>query len=180
MTVSTDARLGGTSFSSSVGVANALGGQMNIPELLMAIQIERANILDGQIRDQMEDMQNRNEWLRDANAALQALRAKRPNNDTAVADSRGEFTNSKGEKKMVATWLSENGIKIPEGERKQAHFDTLISNLKGSIDTVNSQSQMDMVRLQGLMDKRNQAFDLITNSLSKFNKSLETVIGNMR
>ena len=41
-------------------------------------------------------------------------------------------------------------------------------------------SQMDMVRLQGLMDKRNQTFDLMTNTLSKTGKSMDGAIGNMR
>jgi hypothetical protein len=250
-----DTSLGATTFSSSVAVANKLGGQMNIPELLMAIQIERGNILDGQIRDQMADMQKRNEWLREANAALAAMRTARPAKEGDAAVGYGEFKNSDGQRVTVDEFFDANGIQLPgwdagsqasarsarekNAERdailalsqqrfagmeqlrqqiaaepdanrkaalerallikaqepvripgpsvtvptasgKQAQFDAAIQNLKGAIDTVNSQSQMDMVRLQGLMDKRNQAFDLITNSLSKFSKSMESVIGNMR
>jgi hypothetical protein len=178
-----DARLGGATFTSALGVANALGGQMNIPELMMAIQIERGNIIDGQIRDQMAEMQKRNEWLRDANAALAAMRANRPTNDKDVKDY-GTFINSKGETQSVMDFFDKNGIAIEhtgnDEKGVQTEFDQAIANLKSAIDTVNSQSQMDMVRLQGLMDKRNQTFDMITNSLSKFSKSMDSVISNMR
>jgi hypothetical protein len=180
--IGTDARVSGT-FGSSLGAANALGGAMNIPELMMAIQIERGNIMDAQIRDQMADMQKRNERLRDANAALAAMRANRPTNDKDVKDY-GSFTNSKGEKQSVMDFMDSNGIAIEhtgnDQKGMQTEFDQAIANLKSAIDTVNSQSQMDMVRLQGLMDKRNQTFDVISNTLSKTGKNLDSIIGNMR
>jgi hypothetical protein len=179
----TDARVGG-SFLSSLGAANHLGGEMNIPELILAIQVERGQILDNQIKGQMEDMQKRNEWLRDANAALAAMRAQRPTSDSGGAVSYGTFTDSSGKSQNVHDWMRANGVAIETtGNDKigvQSEFDQAIQNLKSSIDTVNNQSQMDMVRLQGLMDKRNQAFDLMTNTLSKSGKSLDGIIGNMR
>jgi len=52
--------------------------------------------------------------------------------------------------------------------------------LKGRIDSLNSSSQMDMIRMQSLMNKRNQAFELMTNVLSKFSKNRDAIIGNMR
>jgi hypothetical protein len=278
MSVTTDGRVGGT-YSSALGAANAIGGVMNIPELIMAIQIERGNILDGQIRDQMADMQKRNEWLRDANAALNALRAARPDSaDGKVDYSTIKFTDSKGNETNALEWARANGIAMPgtvgvddplrkhlaeataakqalddripgtnnsqtseyppfrdssgkevstmewaknqgypswdddpsdnvgfrremeglqgnvanditatkgkiaeiESKGSQSDIDQAIANMKSSVDTVNSQSQMDMVRLQGLMDKRNQAMDMITNTLSKSGKGMDSIIGNMR
>lgn len=174
----------GNTYTSSVTTANQFGANMNIPEMIMAIQLERSNILDNQIKDQMNDMQKRNEWLKDANAALNEMRKNRPTKDGDAAKDYGTFTKTDGTKEDVHDWMHENGIAIEDtGKDKigvQAEFDAAISNLKGSIDTVNSQSQMDMVRLQGLMDKRNQAFDMMTNTLSKTAKSMDSIIGNMR
>ena len=181
--MNTDARVGG-SFLSSLGAANRLGADLNIPELILAIQVERGQILDKQIKGQMEDMQKRNEWLRDANAALAAMRNNRPTTDSDGKPSYGTFTDANGRKQDVATWARANGIDVPTAPDhhgiKQSQFDAAIQNMKSSIDTVNNQSQMDMVRLQGLMDKRNQAFDMMTNTLSKTGKSLDSVISNMR
>jgi hypothetical protein len=39
---------------------------------------------------------------------------------------------------------------------------------------------MDQIRLQGLMEKRNQTYELLTNLMSKFDKTLSSVIGNTR
>jgi hypothetical protein len=177
-----DARIGG-SFASALGISDRFGG-MNIPEMILAIQVERGQILDNQIKDQMEEMQKRNEWLRDANAALGAMRAQRPTSEGGGAISYGTFVDSKGTTQNVHDWMRANGVQIEtKGNDKvgvQAEFDQAIQNLKSSIDTVNNQSQMDMVRLQGLMDKRNQAFDMMTNTISKTSKSLDGIIGNMR
>jgi hypothetical protein len=171
-------------YTSSVSVANQFGENMNIPEMIMAIQIERATTLESQIKDQMGDMQKRNEWLKEANAALAALRTARPTSDKDPAVSYGSFTKADGTTMEVHDWMTDQGISIETrgGDKAglQSEFDAAISNLKSSIDTVNTTSQLDMVRLQGLLDKRNQAFDFLSNTLSKLGKSMDTPIGNMR
>lgn len=179
----TNAQVGGT-FAAAASISERFGAEMSIPELMMAIQMERSNVLDTQIKDQMGEMQKRNEWLRDANAALGAMRAARPTSEDGGAVSYGTFTNSKGESTNVHDWMLANGVDVETtGNDKigvQTEFDQAIQNLKSSIDTVNSTSQMDMIRLQSLMDKRNQTMDLLSNTLSKTGKSLDTIVGNMR
>ena len=261
-----DARIGGT-FGSSFGIASRLGGQMNIPELILAIQVERGQILDNQIKDQMEEMQRRNATLRDLNAAMSAMRGERPDGkpdskgnimDATFIDSDGEeqnafayvrdlgvdvgvdwagieeagrakeamdeflgtytggvknyptFTDRNGNQVYVTRWAEDTkgikgfdrgnsdtiavrdefeslqgklGVELERGatvQISQTKWDDAIANIKTAVDTINNQSQMDMVRLQGLMDKRNQAFDMMTNTISKSGKSLDGVIGNMR
>ena len=77
-------------YASSVGAANMFGANMNIPEMIMALQLERSNILDDQIKGQMEDMQKRNEWLKKANEALAELRTNRPQSQDHDAVDYGE------------------------------------------------------------------------------------------
>jgi len=176
------------SFVSSVNAQSRFGASSNIPELIMAVQIERANVLENQIKDQIGDMQKRNEWLKTANAHLATLRTNRPNDTSALGNYYPASKPGEPSKKDTAEdakkWMDANGVKIEntgsDSRGNQGEFDAAINNLKSSIDSVNSQSQMDMVRLQGLMDKRNQAFDMLTNNLSKFSKSMDSVIGNMR
>ena len=263
--INTDATAGAV-FRQAQATANRLTrANMNIPELIMAIQMERANVLENQVMGQMEDMQKRNEWLRDANAALAALRTARPNDTSSKVDySTITFTDVNGQSRNVLEWAANNGVEtgmdwptIKEGKdaltamdgflandpgglrdypsitradgttvqvnrwgsdsrgytgfdrnnsdnvgyrdeaqglrdaiskdltsgvggMDQAKFDAAIQNAKAAIDTANTNSQMDMVRLQGLMDKRNQTFDLMTNTLSKTGKSMDGTVGNMR
>ena len=170
-------------YRSSFNAAQGLGHNVNIQDLGLLVQMERYDIMQSQVRDQFADAQKRNEWLKDANAALAALRTNRPTDDKAVKDY-GQFTDSKGVKQDAHTWMLANGIAIETtGNDKKgmaSEFDAAIQNLKASIDSTNSDSQMDMIRLQGLMDKTNQSVDFMTNWIGKNNKSLDSVIGNIR
>ena len=68
-------------------------------------------------------------------------------------------------------------------EEKQAARDTInarITGLKGDMDKLNSDSQLDMIGIQGLVNKRNEAFDMLTNLLGKFQKTIDGIVGNMR
>jgi hypothetical protein len=92
--------------------------------------------------------------------------------------------------------MNDNGIPVGGGDKvhgdkikdadwrkkdyTQDEIQTSIDNLKSAIDTSNSNSQMDQIRLQGLMEKRNQTYELLTNLMSKFDKTLSSVIGNTR
>jgi len=62
----------------------------------------------------------------------------------------------------------------------KAQHESLIEALKGKIDSLNSTSQLDMIRLQSLSNKRNEAFDQLSNIVQKLNKARENAIGNMR
>lgn len=51
---------------------------------------------------------------------------------------------------------------------------------KSEVDALNNAQQMDMLRLQSLSNKRNEAFDLMTNFIKKMQDSRSSIIGNMR
>ncbi|MGN7416115.1 hypothetical protein [Paenibacillus sp. SAF-068] len=55
-----------------------------------------------------------------------------------------------------------------------------IQKLKGQIDAANNSQQMDMLRLQSMSNKRNEAFDVMTNFIKKMQDSRSSIIGNMR
>ena len=80
---------------------------------------------------------------------------------------------------------------LQERNNKIASLNTQLSNvgkddnktktrLKGEIDKLNADSQLDMIKMQSLTNKRNQAFETLTNLLQKFQKSLDAVVSNMR
>lgn len=52
--------------------------------------------------------------------------------------------------------------------------------LKGKIDALSNSQQMDMLRLQSMTNKRNEAFDVMTNFIKKMQDSRSSIIGNMR
>ena len=52
--------------------------------------------------------------------------------------------------------------------------------LRGQIDKLNADSQLDTISLQSLINKRNQALEMLTNLLQKFQKLLDSIVANMR
>ncbi|MBB6413999.1 hypothetical protein [Mesorhizobium sangaii] len=162
--------------------SNIPGGGGDLCALALLVQIERYNRLEDQVRDEFKDMQKRNDWLKTANSALAALRANRPA-DKGIR-SYGEFVDAHGKTQNTHQWMLANGIAIEQnaGDTSgvQSDFDAAISNLKASIDTANSETQMALIRLQSLMDKVNQCLELTTNLVAKDGKAKENILGNIR
>lgn len=73
-----------------------------------------------------------------------------------------------------------SGPGIFKGSTTKGELDAAINKVKGMIDAANNSSQMDMLRLQSLTNKRNEAFDVMTNFIKKMQDSRSSIIGNMR
>jgi len=109
---------------------------MDLETAMMAVQQQRANLLEQQLKDQMQSVQDRNAELAILNSQLNEAQA---NGDTATAEAR-----------------------------------------KAQIDALSNSQQMDMLRLQSLSNKRNEAFDVMTNFIKKMQDSRSSIIANMR
>ena len=66
------------------------------------------------------------------------------------------------------------------GGLKHGDITAAITKVKGLIDAQSNSQQMDMLRLQSLSNKRNEAFDVMTNFVKKMQDSRSSIIGNMR
>ena len=93
---------------------------MDLESALQAVQSQRAQLLENQLKDQLEDVQQRNQQLADLNAQ------------------------------------------------------------QGQMDALSNSQQMDMLRLQSMNSKRNEAFDVMTNFAKKMQDSRSSIIGNIR
>lgn len=133
-------------------------GSVNVDQLqgldleaaLMAVQSQRANLLEEQLTSQLNAVQAKNEEIARLNEELNALRQK------------------------LATFSADD-----TSEEKQA-LEAKINELKTQIDNASNSQQMDMLRLQSLSNKRNEAFDVMTNFIKKMQDSRSSIIGNMR
>ena len=59
-------------------------------------------------------------------------------------------------------------------------WEVAIQGLKNFTDKLNSQSELDFIRVQNLNNKREQALELTTNQLQKDSKIKNDIIGNTR
>ncbi|WP_426441427.1 hypothetical protein [Bradyrhizobium genosp. P] len=160
----------------------ALGYGESLCSTMILILTVRFVIYDTQIRSEYDSMRARNDLLKDMNAVLAALRTNRPNDEKSVKDY-GTFVNSRGETKDVFDWMDANGISIEHSGDKagvQADFDAAINNVKGAMDSANSETQMMIIRLQDLLGKFNSVAELMSNLVSKDQKLSEMIVGNIR
>lgn len=63
---------------------------------------------------------------------------------------------------------------------RQAALEKQAADIKGQIDGLNNSQQMDMLRLQSLSNKRNEAFETMTNFIKKMQDNRSSIVGNMR
>jgi hypothetical protein len=118
---------------SGAGLAQ-LGAGMDLESMLMSVQANRANLLEDQIKKQMQDVQAKNNAIMVLNTQLGELgAAKLKTNDPATLTK----------------------------------LDAQITEIKVQIDVASNTQQMDMLRLQSLSNKSNEAFELMTNFIKK-------------
>lgn len=78
--------------------------------------------------------------------------------------------------------MNQRLAEFPQGDTsdEKKDLEVKINNLKGQIDSFTNTQQMDMLRLQSLSNKRNEAFDLMTDFVKKMQDNRSSIIGNMR
>ncbi|WCN39628.1 FlxA-like family protein [Aneurinibacillus uraniidurans] len=73
-----------------------------------------------------------------------------------------------------------NNLSSTTDEKQREELQKQIEKVKSQIDSLSSTQQMDMLRLQSMSNKRNEAFDVMTNFIKKMQDSRSSIIGNMR
>jgi len=145
----------GTGLKESIAALQAMAKLLqsgDIEGAVMMLQTNRAKVLEQQLGARIEGMQARNAQIKNLNDQLKV--------------KQGELGGVTG-----------------SAEEKQSKRDTInaaITGLKGDMDKLNSDSQLDMIGIQGLVNKRNEAFDMLTNLLGKFQKTIDGIVGNLR
>ena len=161
-------------------VANAIQGvtinsiafaSMDIETALMMVQSERANLLSQQLASQIEAVQQRNAVIGALSTARNALAAyiASPTESTFIAATSALTAAGVSHPFQASTPAA--GVELAK-----AASDVVRSQM----DAASNSQQMDMLRLQSLTNKRNEAFDIMTNFVKKMQDSRTSIIGNMR
>lgn len=148
--------------------------EMNLETLVMYVQMGRANMMEAQLRDQIGGIQGRTEKLGELRDLLNQLKAC-----PKGADGKTQIPKELGDK------LKANGIRLDDVagggySLDAAGMESAQNTLNAQIDQNNASQQIDMIKMQQLMSKRNEAYDMLTNFLKKSADEINTVIGNMR
>jgi hypothetical protein len=229
-------------------------GDVNIETYMMMVNIERAEMLDGQLKDQLDHMKAQNDELKKLNDLLNKLRSERGNgNDDRKApnltqeeikllrdhgvdiptETKHEWESPTASTKQLSEALAKiteainrgrypgmgggtsgtdvtiNGrtvhiprdaspsdagrflqklypdahdvsYDVPKGEKGPDYDRVYIEATKTAIDSLNSTTQLESIRMQSLSDKRDITYKLMSNLLDKFNQAKQTVVGNLK
>lgn len=157
---------------------------------MLEVQTQRAKNIDVSLKMQMQDMQSTNGKTADYNSLLSTLRAlnncaREPKKeDSGVTDSsktNGKIIPNVGDaatlRATAEAQCKKLGIELKSGN--PGELEVMIQGIKSSIDGFGNTQQMDMIRLQNLMSKRNECFDTMTNTLKKVQDQNDRIIAHL-
>lgn len=169
---------------------------MDLETALMAVQGRRAENLEIQLKGQMDAVSAKNKEIERLNGIMSNLNIVQSNLTSGghKPETAYDFTPScatgtwkPGYDALAAAKLAAGTTGSPNATAiealrsgKTGDLSTYITNLKQSIDSLSNSQQTDMLRLQSLSNKRNEAFDIMTNFMKKLADNRGSIIGNMR
>lgn len=177
--------------STPVLASNANLGDMDLETLLLAVQTARVRMFDGQLKAQLQEVQSRNDHmakLNDLQTVLNKVKAYFKADDGA--DKKFSDIKIDGKKNSPAHQKIINEVNqamkaagydesVSTGITK-GQVETMIQDVKNGVDRESNSQQMDMLRLQSMSGKRNEAFDVMTNFIKKLQDSRSAIIANVR
>lgn len=176
---------------------------MDLETAMMMVQSQRTTLLDAQLQTQIQQVQSRNDSISKLNSVLSNLNAAsstfaiNAKADSQLGNSAAALVAQKNVNDALASakisslfttaapgGLLSNGLRAGGGSLDstvtKADIDRSVSQIRSQIDAAGNSQQMDMLRLQSMSNKRNEAFDVMTNFVKKMQDSRSSIIANMR
>lgn len=130
------------------------GRPMSISGLVMALCLSRATAMEERIIEIMADMEDNSDKLQ----TLTEIEKRLVENRTLSSAD--------------ATKLGQLGVSLSGG------IDDIIRAVESKMDSLNSFSQQAMIDLQSNTNKRDQAYDMLSNILKTLNTTLMAIANN--
>lgn len=133
------------------------GERVDLQDLLTGIAVVRANAVENQIKPFSAMMRNRNRQLDEYGELLAKLnKIETSFKEDDEGGARSSITFSKKEAEQL-TNLGVAGCNSGYAPTR-AETQEMLQLVKSAMDGLNNRAQMDMTRLQGLVEKRDQSF----------------------
>lgn len=171
-------------------------GSLSIEDALLLVQMDRVRLCESQLQDQINSIRDKNEQMKklnDLKTKITELKAdfKSDASETDklkdnLADGKKWTGGVQNTTQDLAKGWAEMGLdpsyldKFKNGTITKGELNAAEQVIKSQTDSLSSSSQMDMVRLQSLNNKRSEAFDTMTNMLKKASDSKSSVVSNFR
>ena len=169
------------------GVENPDGSlrQLSIGQLVMAICLNRASMLERQIIELMDEMNTTSQHLADMTTIEKAVIddfSSNQNghaydlNNVSITSSTDtvKFLRDQGVLNSSQVYVRNDSILSVA----DIMYDDFITEIESKMDEKNSFSQQKMIELQSLTNKRDQSYDMISNILKSLNTTLTGIVNN--
>jgi hypothetical protein len=130
----------------------------SLEDVMAALGVSRAESLQSAVTAQVKQIQEQNAKLAFASELMSRLQ----NPSYVVPPS-------------AVALCTRYGIRYLPGDRKQT-----IENLKNFINQQSAQSQMSMLQMQNLINRRSQTIQLVSNIMKKESETRSSIIQNIR
>lgn len=184
---------------------NYAGKQIDLQDLMVAVSKRRATVVEGEVKPLSDRIQIRNKRLEALGEALAELTKAQagfkpdasPNLDQSgwLSKKTGELLVSLGYVPVIYQAGDGEPGNRPHDEEKRADFyygvwkdlysanrktiEGMLSRVKSEIDNLNNAAQLDLSRLQQLVDRRDESFTAATTLMSEISETRDNTIRNL-
>ncbi len=165
---------------------NLDGEHMDLQDLLVKLSSNRATAIEQEVTPLSLRIRKRNQFLEDlgnALAFLSKLQARFDDEDGGDETTSFAPTDSDGAGEVTVDVLRRLGVSLNEGNSsytfRKDSIEEYVQKVKTKIDGLNNDAQLDMNRLQSLVDRRDQSYETATELMSSVSDTRSKTIGNM-
>ena len=159
------------------------GKKVNLSTLMMNLMLQRVQSVDGVLSGMINQMNQNNVDTKNLNDFLEQLRNMRP---TSADGTVSRDTMSKAESKTYEdsgdlrvmpriTW----GLDLNKDSYTQSQIDQLIEVVKSKISTVNSNQQMEQIKLEKYNNVRNESMQLVSTVMKSESQVMQSILSSM-
>ena len=169
--------------------------QVDLGTLMMMLNLDRTQNLDQQIAIQLDVIQKRNDTIKQFTELMSWARDRKAGGKDDGSPGAGEKVTIDGVTRpcqgtagdswaetLGFTWTDVSGERPSnkdDAAKWDAQWDANINAIKGKIDMLNNDSQMDNIKLQNLLEKRGNSFEMASKVMDTNNQSIQAVIRNL-
>jgi len=146
----------------------------SLDALVMSVLTKRAEIIEVQLQDQINDIKAKNAQVAEANEILNEMKSLKDE----VRESGTRKFSEKMQNYFDKVGMDKSTYKT--GDLDAKNWDVNISALRAKIDDMTSNSQLATTKLQQTINKYNQSFEMLSNFINKYYQSIGTIIQNLR
>lgn len=153
------------------------GKKVDFQDLLIAVAEKRAISIENQILPLSTNMRRRNSKLDDLGRALSDLSKYQAHYKSDENNSVTQSFSTEGARAMAELL----GTSFAAGNHtlSKSNCEYYTQRVKSAIDSLNTQSQNDMTRLQSLVDKRDESYSTATSLMRSVSETRSNLIKNL-